>query len=520
PGLVHAVHAGRGACRAARRTHRRPAVRRATRRRGPCRDLGAGRGRARRQLLVERFEREAAAAARRRPRLRLPARSARRRVPPAVAHGARRPAPGLRGRGHGPGLANPRRARTRAGAADRGIRRLGQRPRGDGVRSAAGVVDQARPRAQDRGSAPQPRLRRRGPRGPPARPRSAHDRHPRRRGPARARGVRTVRHRARRHGGTAVPPRGPRRPLPGGGRMKRLRLDGLTALPGQVWGAVRLVPLVRERPFDSLLRLHPQIYEIAPAAVRLNRPTVHQSYIPHGIVAQWAEGGPSVNTVGTRLTDPRRPAAAEVRGKPRAERRTVRRPSGNRLRFLPLHLSMEGYLSLHFGGPSMAWDEWSRLGLDEGPPPQVETAYPGKAVTGLGDALRVFEIHPEQCGMLIFVADALAGAFAVPHPEDYRLLHPTLVEDLYGELIWQYALFHGDVPDFGVRLREDEGHTVADLRAAGTAAVEEWGRFQLGTMAEGLLGADYRFDELYAMGPYRLWRFQPRFEPRREPHIG
>lgn len=302
--------------------------------------------------------------------------------------------------------------------------------------------------------------------------------------------------------------------------MKRLRLDGLTALPGQVWGAVRLVPLVRERPFDSLLRLHPQIYEIAPAAVRLNRPTVHQSYIPHGIVAQWSEGDPYVKTVGTRLTDPRRPAAAEVRGKPRAERRTVRRPSGNRLRFLPLHLSMEGYLSLHFGGPSMAWDEWSRLGLDEGPPPQVETAYPGKAVTGLGDALRVFEIHPEQCGMLIFVADALAGAFAVPHPEDYRLLHPTLVEDLYGELIWQYALFHGDVPDFGVRLREDEVHTVADLRAAVTAAVEEWGRFQLGTMAEGLLGADYRFDEVYAMGPYRLWRFQPRFEPRRETHIG
>src|SRR5690606_31600252 len=71
-----------------------------------------------------------------------------------------------------------------------------------------------------------------------------------------------------------------------------------------------------------------------------------------------------------------------------------------------------------------------------------------------------------------------------------------------------------------LRLREDEVHTVADLRAAVTAAVEEWGRFQLGTMAEGLLGADYRFDEVYAMGPYRLWRFPPRFEPRRGTHIG
>ncbi|MFF8376398.1 hypothetical protein ACF07V_09750 [Streptomyces sp. NPDC015661] len=35
---------------------------------------------------------------------------------------------------------------------------------------------------------------------------------------------------------------------------------------------------------------------------------------------------------------------------------------------------------------------------------------------GLGEALRVFELHPGQCGLLLYVTDALAAAFVVPHP--------------------------------------------------------------------------------------------------------
>jgi hypothetical protein len=58
--------------------------------------------------------------------------------------------------------------------------------------------------------------------------------------------------------------------------------------------------------------------------------------------------------------------------------------------------------------------------------------------------LRVFEIHEGQCGVLVFVADHLASAFVVPHPEDYRLLHRTLIEDFYGELIFQSSHLHQD----------------------------------------------------------------------------
>ncbi|WP_240925134.1 hypothetical protein [Streptomyces sp. 196(2019)] len=58
-------------------------------------------------------------------------------------------------------------------------------------------------------------------------------------------------------------------------------------------------------------------------------------------------------------------------------------------------------------------------------------------------------IHPGQCGVMVYVSDALAAAFVVPHPEDYRLPHASLVEDLFEELVHQYGLLRG--PGGGVR---------------------------------------------------------------------
>ena len=111
----------------------------------------------------------------------------------------------------------------------------------------------------------------------------------------------------------------------------------------------------------------------------------------------------------------------------RFHRRMARRADKNRLRFLPLHLALEGYLALHFGGPD------DRVGgvvtharSTTGSRPASRRRTPGATVSGLEDALRVFEIHPGQCGVLVYVADALAAAFVVPHPDDYRALHSTL----------------------------------------------------------------------------------------------
>src|SRR6266540_1565225 len=62
-----------------------------------------------------------------------------------------------------------------------------------------------------------------------------------------------------------------------------------------------------------------------------------------------------------------------------------RRSAGSRLRFLPQHLALEGYLALHFGGPEVAWEEWSRRAIAQGLSPRCEAAYVGAEVPGLDE---------------------------------------------------------------------------------------------------------------------------------------
>ncbi|MCE6999049.1 hypothetical protein LZG04_30230 [Saccharothrix sp. S26] len=299
----------------------------------------------------------------------------------------------------------------------------------------------------------------------------------------------------------------------------RLDLTGLTTRPAQVWGGVRLVPLTRDEPITGL-RLHARAYGDEPGVVELDRRTRYTSYIPHGFVATWSDDDTPVAAYGTQLAQDAaggRPPARTVRL--RTHRRMARRVERNRLRFLPLHLAVEGYLALHFGGPEVVWDEWSQRAVRRGLSPRVEEAYLGAEVAGLADALKHFEIHPGQCGVLVHVADAVAAAFVVPHPDDYRALHATLVQDLYGELVHHYATLAAPVPRFEVRLPDDVA-TVAELRAAATRQQAEWARFHDTTMADGLLGQTYAMSRVYRMGDYTLSRFLPAFRLKQENHIG
>ncbi|MFD6798272.1 hypothetical protein [Streptomyces cyaneofuscatus] len=300
--------------------------------------------------------------------------------------------------------------------------------------------------------------------------------------------------------------------------MNRLELTGLTTRPAQVWGGVRLVPLVREAPVEGL-RLHREVYERLGAGVVELGPRDHYvSYIPHGLVADWSAGGPEVPggggqsaAYGTQLGGGREVPRTLRLPRPPLHRMAKRRP-GDRLRFLPLHLALEGYLALHFGGPSTAWEEWSRRALRDGLSPRAEDAYLGWSVRGLGDALRIFEIHPDQCGVMVYVSDALAAAFVVPHPEDYRLLHASLVEDLYGELVHQHALYGAPVAEFGARLG-DGAHirTLAELRASARGQQRVWEEAHESLFARELLDCSYGFDRVYRMGSFTLWRFLPPF---------
>lgn len=293
--------------------------------------------------------------------------------------------------------------------------------------------------------------------------------------------------------------------------MTRIDLGGLTAGPSQVWGGIRLVPLLRERPVEGL-RLHRELYEDDLGVVRLDERHTYVSYVPHGFVADWS--GTDENqegaAFGTRLGADV-PECMPVRHHHRLAKRV--KGASRRLRFLPLHLALEGYLALHFGGPSVVWDEWSREAVRRGLSPREEDAYAGAEVRGLAEALRIFEIHPGQCGVMVYAADALAAAFVVPHPDDYRALHPSLVQDLYGELVHQYAYYGAPVPEFTARIDDSRGtvRTLADLRRAARAQEREWTESHDTVMARELLETPYAYERVQRMGRFGLYRFLPPF---------
>ncbi|MGC0416715.1 ARPP-2 domain-containing protein [Embleya sp. AB8] len=298
-------------------------------------------------------------------------------------------------------------------------------------------------------------------------------------------------------------------------------LTGLTARPAQVWGGIRLVPLVRDTPITDL-RLDERVYQAGdPSIVDLGDRTFYRSFIPHAFVASWDVGEDPAAVFGTQLQErPAPPPRAKIRRPARALRRMARRVDGTRLRFLPMHLALEGYLALHFGGPSIAWEEWTDRAVREGLSPRVEEAFCGGQVRGLADALKVFEIHPGQCGVALYVADALASVFVVPHPADYRALHATLLTDMYGETLYHYAHYAAPVPDFVAELDADRVSSLADLRREAAGQHDAWGRFH-GLMTSGLTAEQaYTHQRVYRLGPYELGRFLPSFRLDEENHIG
>ncbi|MCB9569610.1 MAG: hypothetical protein H6710_20745 [Myxococcales bacterium] len=300
-----------------------------------------------------------------------------------------------------------------------------------------------------------------------------------------------------------------------------LALTGLRPAPAQAFGAIRLIPLIRDHvPGD--IRITTRAYDAATTLVGLEGDadaptTAYYGYIPHGIVVEWERGGQPVAALGTTL-GPRKHLERQARPV-QLLHRMVKREDRKRLRLLPLHLALEGYLALHFGGPSVAWSEYSREALRRGLSPRIERVHHGAAIAGLADALRLFEIHEGQVGVLLLVGDALAAATVVPHPDDYRALHRTLLEDLYGELLVHYGLYCDELGELQAPIDPASLGSLAALRQAIAGRRESW-RELSELLAAGILDRPLRWQSVYRAGPFHLRRFIGALDPSADNHIG
>ena len=301
-----------------------------------------------------------------------------------------------------------------------------------------------------------------------------------------------------------------------------ISLKGLEIAPSQVRGAVRIVPLLR-RNIRSDLRLMNRSYNEDLTVVSLEKNINYYAYVPHGLVMSWTDDGSPVAALGGQINRQNQSNDGKRldRGydSVRLIHRMRKRESNHQLRFLPLHLAMEGFLSMFFSGPDIAWSEYSKYALSHGLGCRYETAVEGRYISRLEDALRVFEIYPNQVGVLVFVAEALASAFVVPTPEDYRLLHASLLEDFYGELIYQYGLLYDTTYPMDVSVNESEINSLKTLRLAIEKMRIDWASFQ-GFMAEGILDRSLQSKIVYNAGPFTLQRFITDIQLKEENHIG
>jgi hypothetical protein len=302
--------------------------------------------------------------------------------------------------------------------------------------------------------------------------------------------------------------------------LDTLTLKGLTLAPPQVCGAIRLVPICRAHPSDDL-RLFQRNYQENLTVVDLGhkekgQPMGYFAYVPHGLVLHWTEDGTPVAARGGQLLKPGS-ANATPKGV-NLLHRMVKRESAQQLRLLPLHVAMEGFLSLYFAGPEIAWQDYSRSVLSKGLGERWEITYSGWGVLGLEAALRLFEIHEQQVGLLIFVAESLASAFVVPTPSDYRALHTTLLSDFYGELIYQYGQLFDTLGPMQPIVAADTVQSLDDLAQVIQRVRQDWASFSE-LMSLGLL-RDLRSQRVYTMGPFSLQRFITQLNPKDENHMG
>ena len=149
----------------------------------------------------------------------------------------------------------------------------------------------------------------------------------------------------------------------------------------------------------------------------------------------------------------------------------------------------------------------------------METSVSGAYIQGLEDALRVFEINDDQVGVMIFVADALASVFVLSHPDDYRRLHLSVLEDFFGELLANYAVLYPQSAYRSPNVAFAKATTIDDLERA-VADVRRETMEEAALLTSGLFGKEVCVERIRSFAPFVLERFLPTFQLSEECHIG
>lgn len=287
-------------------------------------------------------------------------------------------------------------------------------------------------------------------------------------------------------------------------------LAGLRIAPAQVWGAFRLVPLVRVAPCEDVRLAREAL--AGPVRVSTARRREFWTFVPHALHLRWG------TLVGAQVR--RGEAANREVWRSVADVRKLRERDADGLRFLPLALALEGLLAVGFAPPTMRWPELSDCFVRHGLVRRSESAWLGAALPGFADALRTFELHRGQVGMAVFVADEFASLFVVPHPDDYRALHHTLLTDLYGELLLMYAAEGRELSRVEATGYFGASRDLPELREALALMRRDWAEFTQHTMFGDWLARDLRAEVVYQPGPLRLERFITDLDPARVNHVG
>lgn len=171
----------------------------------------------------------------------------------------------------------------------------------------------------------------------------------------------------------------------------------------------------------------------------------------------------------------------------------------------------------HVGAPSIAWSNYSKHAKTYGLSPRTEFVAGADRIHGLAEAMRLFEIHEDQVGLLIFVADSLATAFIVSHPEDYRRLHSSVLQDFLGEVFVHHARY-AEIGHMDIDL-DATGVDSLDALAAACDVVDAKWHEQAELLANGLVDQPLKSEAIHRLGPFELERFMTDVSDLTEAHI-